>query len=142
MTVGIWPSNGRCDAYRCGLGGAQRRNCARRSGHKRIQGAPKSKQPSFWCRICRTVGPTSNQTIWANEQTSSPRSKQTVKTSKQISKQKEKKEKETEKEKEKDKEKDKENEKEKEMEMEVWFNRFAAVCPGGAGGFLMKHHSP
>ena len=47
-------------------------------------------------------------------------------------KKKEKKKKE--KKKEKDKEKDKENEKEKEKEMEVWFNSFAAVCPGGAGG--------
>ena len=56
------------------------------------------------------MGPTSNQTIWANEQTSSPRSKQTVKTSKQISKQPVKKEK-------KKKEK-KENEKEEEEEEE------------------------
>ena len=71
--------------------------------------------------IYRTAGPTSKQTRGANKQTSSLRSKQTVKTSKQISKQKEK--------------KDKENEKEKEKEMEVWFNSFAAVCPGGAGGY-------
>ena len=83
----------------------------------------------------RTAGPTSKQTRGANKQTSSLRSKQTVKTSKQISKQKEKKEKENEKEKEKDKEKDKENEKEKEKEMEVWFNSFAAVCPERAGGY-------
>ena len=81
--------------------------------------------------IWRTAGPTSKQTRGANKQTSSLRSKQTVKTSKQISKQKEK---ENEKEKEKEKDKDKGNEKEKEKEMEVWFNSFAAVCPGGAGG--------
>ena len=40
--------------------------------------------------------------------------------------------------KEKEKEKDKENEKEKEKEMEVWFISHAAVCPGGAGGFLVS----
>ena len=66
------------------------------------------------------LGPTSKQTRWANKQTSSLRRKQTVKKSKQISKQKEKEK--------------KENEKEKEKEMEVWFNSFAAVCPEGAGG--------
>ena len=58
-----------------------------------------------------TAGPASKQARWANKQTS-----------KQISKQKEKKE--------------KENEKGKEKEMEVWFNCFAAVCPGGAGGYF------
>ena len=91
--------------------------------------------------ICLTAGPTSKQTRGANKQTSSLRSKQTVKTSKQGSKQKEKEKKEKKKEKEKkenekEKEKDKENEKEKEKEMEVWFNSFAAVCPGGAGGYM------
>ena len=80
------------------------------------------------------MGPTSKQTRGANKQTSSLRSKQTVKTSKQISKQPVKKEKKKEKEK-KENEKEKEKDKEKKKKMEVWFIFFAAGCPEGAGGF-------
>ena len=77
---------------------------------------------------CRVVGRTSNQTRWANKQTSSKQDGQTSR--------KEKEKKKKEKKKEKDKEKDKENEKEKEKEMEVWFISSAAVCPEGAGGYI------
>ena len=73
------------------------------------------------------MGPTSNQTRWANKQTSSKQDGQTSR--------KEKEKKKKEKKKEKDKEKDKENEKEKEKDMEVWFIISAAGCPEGAGGF-------
>ena len=68
---------------------------------------------------CRRLGRTSNQTRWANKQTSSKQDKQTSR---------------KEKEKKKEKKKDKENEKEKQKEMEVWFICLAAVCPEGAGG--------
>ena len=70
--------------------------------------------------------PTSNQTRWANKQTSSKQDGQTSR------KEKEKKKKEN------DKEKDKENEKEKEKQMEVWFISSAAVCPEGAGGLFIS----
>ena len=110
VALGIWPSNGRCDAYRCGLGRAQKRKCAQHSSHKRIQVPPRIKGTWFFTAICRAVGPTSNQTRGANKQTSSLRSKQTVKTSKQISKQKKKKEKENENEKEKEKDMKKQSE--------------------------------
>ena len=75
--------------------------------------------------------PTSNQTRWANKQTSSKQDGQTSRKEKEKKKKKEKK-------KENDKEKDKENEKEKENQMEVWFISSAAVCPEGAGGFCAK----
>ena len=89
-------------------------------------GSPKSKATWFWVVICRALGPTSNQTRWANKQTSSKQDGQTSR--------KEKEKKKKEKKKGKDKEKDKENEKEKEKGMEVWFSSSAAGCPEGAGG--------
>ena len=80
--------------------------------------------------ICRRLGPTSNQTRWANKQTSSKQDEQTSRKEKE----KKKKEKKKEKDKEKDKENEKEKEKEMETEMEVWFSSSAAGCPEGAGG--------
>ena len=55
VTLGIWPSNGRCDAYKCGLGGAQKRKCARHSGHKRIQVAPELRQCGFLRRFAAVL---------------------------------------------------------------------------------------
>ena len=87
-------------------------------GPQANSGSPKIKIMWFWVVNWRIVGRTSNQTRWANKQTSSKQDRQTSR-----------------KEKEKENEKDKENEKEKQKEMEVWFISSAAVCPEGAGGY-------
>ena len=98
-------------------------------GPQANSGSPRIKTTWFLVVICRALGPTSNQTRWANKQTSSKQDGQTSRKEKEKKKKKEKKE-----EKKKEKEKDKENEKEKEKEMEVCFICPAAVCPEGAGG--------
>ena len=69
-------------------------------GPQANSGSPKSKSMWFLRVIWRVVGRTSNQTRWANKQTSSKQDRQTSR-------------------KEKENEKDKENEKEKQKEMEV-----------------------
>ena len=51
-------------------------------------GSPKRKRSGFWVVICRRLGRTSNQTRWANKQTSS---KQDGQTSRKEKKKKEKK---------------------------------------------------
>ena len=86
----------------------------------------------FWVVNWRRLGPTSQQTRGANKKISSLRSKQTVKTSKQISKQKEENKEKKENEKE---QKKKENEKEKRWKSACTSS--AAVCPEGAGGYAI-----